>query len=91
LAGITETKLGDNENSAEKMLKLFGYHPYRKDREKGGGGTIIAIKKCYNHELIEMYDKPDSDITFKDYPGMLQWIEVKLNNSKKMYVGVFYR
>jgi hypothetical protein len=88
---ITETKLGDDCKKAVINLNKMGYKPYRKDREKGGGGTIIAIKKCYNHDEIELTDNPDSEIKFIDYPGVVQWVEVSLNNKKKMYVGVFYR
>ncbi len=78
---ITETKLGNDIKTSEFMPSNSGYTVYRKDRKRGGGGVLIAIKDCYTHVQVEM----------KDITCEILWIEVNLVNCKKLYAGCFYR
>ena len=54
---MSETKLNNQIASAEFMPP--GYHaPLRKDRNRHGGGVLLAIRDGYSAASVDMPDSP---------------------------------
>ena len=77
---MTETKLDSSINAAEFLPE--GYQVgARKDRNRSGGGVMLAFKSCYNVETIELNDVEAETL----------WASVSTTDNKKIVTGVFYR
>ena len=55
------------------------YIMFRKDRDKRGGGVLIAVKKCYKC-VVKSFDNKFEEI----------WVEIFINR-KKFLFGTLYR
>lgn len=75
---LCETKLDGSVNNAEFLPE--GYKAYRKDRVRGGGGVLIAIKNKYCSEQVNV-DGPCEQI----------WAKVKLRGQRAFFLCSFYR
>ena len=75
---ITETKLDETISTAEFLPD--NYKAFRKDRKKGGGGVMVAVKNKYCAEETQI----ESDCEVK-------WVTVHLQQQRKLYLGAFYR
>ena len=49
IIGIVETHLGE-----EERIEIEGYKPIRSDRNTEGGGVMLAIKKEYEDNCVEI-------------------------------------
>ena len=78
---MSETKLDSNILNSEFISKDHNYSIYRRDRKRGGGGVLIAIKSTFTHQEVPM-DSVDGEVL---------WIEILLQNKNKMYAGSYYR
>ena len=77
---ITETHLDADVRSSEFMPP--GYSPpLRKDRNRHGGGVLVAVKDCYTLAAVDLPTNP-AEIT---------WGEVSLRSGKKLILGSYYR
>ena len=55
--------------------------PLRKDRDKWGGGVLIAVKDCYTITALNL---PEND-------AEIVWGEVLLRGNKRLCLGAYYR
>ena len=55
--------------------------PIRRDRNKHGGGVLIAVRDCFTAVEVK---QPDCS-------AEIVWAEVSLKGGKKLYTGSFYR
>ena len=78
---MCETKLDSDIKNVEFLNSNSTYKVYRKDRNRRGGGVLIAIKDCYT--VTEIH-QPDSNCE-------IIWSEVQLSNQRKAFIGSFYR
>ena len=76
IIGISETKLTESDS-----LTLDGYIIKRVDRESGGGGVLIAYKRCLENVMMVVREE-------KRKEEML-WIKVD-NGKMKMRIGIVY-
>ncbi len=76
---ITETKLDSLINNAEFMPEQYAC--LRRDRIRGGGGVLIAIKKKFAPEEVQL----------EDVNGEVIWASVSFRSQRKLYLGAFYR
>ena len=76
IIGLTETKMNEDEPLDFKDE----YSIYRNDRNKDGGGVLIAVKKIYEHLVydIRKYNSHEESI----------WID--LDGKKKYRIGNIY-
>ena len=73
---ITETHLDADVRSSEFMPP--GYSPpLRKDRNRHGGGVLVAVKDCYTLAAVDLPTNPAEII----------WGEVSLRSGKKLILG----
>lgn len=75
---MTETKVDDTVSSAEFMP--LNYKVYRKDRKKGGGGVLLAIKSNYVSEEVPLNSKCE-----------IVCAKVTLRQQKSFHLCSFYR
>ena len=75
---LTETKLDDTISSSEFLPPH--YTSYRRNRDRHGGGVLVAIKSCYPTEAVEFDGKCES-----------VWATVTMRNSRRLVIGSFYR
>ena len=77
---LTETHLDSTIKSSEFLPD--GYRgDIRKDRNRFGGGVMLAIKSCYDVDLIELEDVDAETV----------WASVQAENNRKIVIGAFYR
>ena len=77
---ITETHLDADIRSSEFMPP--GYSPpLRKNRNRQGGGILVAVKDCYTLAAVDLPTNPAEII----------WGEVSLRSGKKLILGSYYR
>ena len=78
---ITESKLDDTFPAGEFFID--GYKPpYRKDRDRNGGGILIYVREDIPSKLLEGYEFPD------DIEGL--FIEVNLKSTKWGLFGSYH-
>ena len=77
---LSETWL--DEHSSDDMVSVSGYKFERKDRGANGGGVGCYIKDRYTY--VRRFDLESDEIE-------LMWLEIKLVNTKSLFVGVTYR
>jgi len=75
---ISETKLDDTVHTSEFLPS--GYVGFRKDRVRGGGGVMVAVKETL----------PACDIVMDDVTGEVCWVRIDTKDNP-LYVGAFYR
>ena len=76
IIGLTETKM-----EKEEPIDFNGqYTIHRNDRNKDGGGVLIAIKKIYEHLIYDI----------REYSYSEESIWMDLNGKKKYRIGVIY-
>lgn len=65
--------------------KLRGYSPWMQKIRAGkeGGGVAIAVR-----EDIAKCTQPVDDL--EDHDQEVLWVQVNLNNRRKLFVGVYY-
>ena len=69
---LTETKI-DGKISPSEFLPDGYQGEVRKDRNRAGGGVMLAFKKCYNVESIELSDVDEETV----------WASVQAEGGKK--------
>ena len=80
IVAITETHLDQSVNSAE--LFPSNYRVYRRDRNRRGGGVLVAVSDkiiCKKRDVLE-----ESDIE-------LLMLDIHYSKNKSFVFGVFYR
>ena len=75
---ISETKLDDSVHTSEFLPS--GYAAFRKDRVRGGGWVMVAVKETL----------PACDIVMDDVTGEVCWVRIDTKDNP-LYVGSFYR
>jgi len=76
---MTETKLDQSIKTSEFMPDH--YCCFRRDRKRGGGGVLVAIKSKYAPE----------EVHFEEIDGEIVWASVSFRSQRKLYLGCFYR
>ena len=76
---LTETKI-DSSVSTSEFLPV-GYRGFRKDRNRSGGGVMVAVKDCFT----------TSEVPMSDVEGEVQWVKIDLKNNNPLFFGAFYR
>ena len=76
---LTETKI-DSSVSTSEFLPA-GYRGFRKDRNRSGGGVMVAVEDCFTTSEVPMNDVEDE----------VQWVKTDLKNNNPLFVDAFYR
>ena len=78
---VNETKLDDSFPTAHFIVD--GFTPYRRDRNRNGGGVIIYVRQDIPSKELTKFKLADSDKN-----GSLEWIflEVRLKDSKWLFM-----
>ena len=77
---LTETKIDDSISLAEFLPPHFNGE-VRQDRNKWGGGVMVAIRNTF---IIEKIELPDINCE-------TAWAKISLKNHHPLYIGAFYR
>ena len=77
---ISETHLHSDVHNSESMPPGYST-PLQKDRDKRGGGVLIAVKDCYTITALNL---PEND-------AEIVWGEVPLCGNKRLCLGAYYR
>ena len=77
---LTETKIDDNISLAEFLPPHFNGE-VRQDRNKWGGGVMVAIRNTF---IIEKIELPEINCE-------TAWAKISLKNHHPLYIGAFYR
>ena len=75
---LTETKVDSTIKSSEFMPQT--YKCFRKDRKRGGGGVLVAVKSYFPSEQVDVQSECET-----------VWASIDMRYSRKLYVGAFYR
>ena len=79
----SETWLDNTISSAEIFPPNYEYTVYRKDRNREGGGVLVAVHNNLASKAIpELSADPTCEIV---------WVEIKLKGCCDLHVGAFYR
>ena len=80
IISITETHLDETVNSAELFLSNF--RVYRRDRNRRGGGVLVAVSDKIIRNQREVLEGSDIELLMLD---------VHYSKNKSFMFGVFYR
>ena len=84
IVAITETHLDDSIDSLELFPNT--YTIFRKDRNRRGGGVLIAVKN--NICCLPRHDLNNVD---SNCSTEMLWLEIRCKGNKCIIFGVFYR
>ena len=73
---ISEMKIDNSYPNSQFIIN--GYHMYRKDRVKGGGGLIVYFASCIPYHLLMR----DEFIRFRNYNLVRSFFEKHMNRVK---------
>ena len=77
----TETWLSANVCNNEIIPAEWNFNVYRKDRQDGYGGVMIAVSKAI----------PSYELTALQADCELVWIQIIVGNGSKLFLGGYYR
>ena len=76
---LTETHIDNSVDSS--LIEIEGYHLFRKDRNRAGGGVVLYVRSSLNPKLLFNTDTYSSESIF---------VKAHIGN-KSVTVGVCYR
>ena len=77
MIALVETKLEKNEN-----IEFPGYDSTPVNRDEGGGGVLVAIKKSLTNLVV-------STCEYKQHGSEMLWIKMN-NTNTRMKIGIIY-
>lgn len=78
---LTETKLDDSFPSSQFILDGYSF-PYRKDRDRHGGGILIYVREDITSKMLTKHTFPD------DIEGI--FVELNFKNIKWLLFGTYH-
>ena len=89
---LCETKL--DESFPTRQFHIEGYKcPYRKDRNKNGGGVLIYVRDDIPSKELHKHTFPDVIFNMEDSQGPIEgiFVEINLRKCKWLLFGTYHR